>query len=179
MNTTLTRAEPGALSDILADILGHLRGRYYGRFHDGPEEALHRQADGCVERLAGHFRYAQTTYFPELRMTGAEASRDIEELEKDHRILGLHARYLAIQIRDKNETKAYEAARSFLAVVLHHIRRETGAPDRCAHALEVTDAKRLRGLIDRCRTPAESKSRLEPGAESKPQKDSSDRVRGD
>jgi hypothetical protein len=163
MNTTVIRAEGGALSDILADILGHLRGRYYGRFHAGTQEDLHRQADGCVERLAGHFRYAQTTYFPALRKTGVGTAQDIEELEKDHRVLGLHARYLAIQIRDKDEAKAYEVARSFLAVVLHHIRRETGAPDRCAHALEVTDAKRLRGLIDRSCPPGEIKSRVETG----------------
>jgi hypothetical protein len=179
MKTTLVHGEHGALSDVLAGILGRLQGRYYGPFHGGLEEDLHRQADGCVERLAGHLRDAEETFLPALRTVGPAAAHDIEELEKDHRLLGLHARYLAVQIREKDGVKAYGVARSFLAVVLHHIRRETGASGRCAHALEVTDAKRLRGLIDRSCSHDKIESRFERGAEAKPQGERLNPLRGD
>ena len=147
MKTTLIHREDDALSGVLADILIHLRGRYYGGFHEEFDEDLYRKADGCVERLAGHLRHAEQTILPALRKAGS--GRNLEDLETDHRILGLHAHYLAAQIKNRDRAGAYGVARSFLALLLHHVRRETGGAGRCAHALEVLDTDRLRSLIDR------------------------------
>jgi hypothetical protein len=125
MCTILSRGEDGALSDALAGILGRLRGHPYGPFPGGPEEDLRREADEFIVRLAGHLRYAEDTIFPALQEGGPGSESDLEELEKEHRLLGLYARDLAIEIRDQDRKKGYEVARVFLAVLLHHIHRET------------------------------------------------------
>ncbi len=150
MNATLGHGEDGALSAGLAGIMGPLRGHPFGRFEGGAEKALHREADRFVERLAGHLRYAEDTLFPALRELERDPACDIEELEKDHRLLHLYARDLAVQIRGRDNEGAYGVARSFLAVLLDHIHRETEDVDRFVHSLDVSDAGRLsRALIER------------------------------
>ena len=124
MITSLIRGESGTLSASLAGVLGRLRGHSYGRPPGEPQEDIHREADGFVDRLAGHFRHAEETIFPALRTAGSESASEIEELQNDHRLLGLYARELAARIRSRDQEMAYGLARSFLAVLLDHIRRE-------------------------------------------------------
>jgi hypothetical protein len=150
MNTILSHGEDGALSDALAGILGRLRGYPDGRSPGESEENLHREADGFVMKLAVHLRHAEEAVFPALQKVGWGSAGGIEELEKDHRLLGLYARDLAAEIREKNRERAYGVARSFLAVLLDHIQRETDGVAGFAKALEVSDAARLRALIERC-----------------------------
>src|SRR5688500_15134397 len=115
MMTSLIPGEGGALSAALAGVLSHLRGDSYGRPPGGPREDIHREADGFVDRLAGHFRHAEETIFPALRTAGSGSASEIEELQKDHRLLGLYARELAARIRSRDRETAYDLARSFLA----------------------------------------------------------------
>ena len=124
MLTSLIPGEDGALSAALAGVLGQLRGLSYGRPPGEREEDIHREADGFVDRLAGHFRHAEESIFPALRKAGSGSASEIEELQKEHRLLGLYARELAARIRSKERETAYGVARSFLAVLLDHIRRE-------------------------------------------------------
>jgi iron-sulfur cluster repair protein YtfE (RIC family) len=124
MMTSLIPGESGALSASLAGVLGRLRGRSDGRPPGAPEEDIHREADGFVDRLAGHFRHSEETIFPALRTAGSRSASEIEELEKDHRLLGRYACELAARIRSQDRAMAYGLARSFLAVLLDHIRRE-------------------------------------------------------
>ena len=124
MMTSLIRGEGRTLSASLAGVLGRLRGHSYGRPPGEPQEDIHREADGFVDRLAGHFRHAEETIFPALRTPGTQGASEIEELRKDHRLLGLYACELASWIRSKDREMAYSFARSFLALLLDHIRRE-------------------------------------------------------
>ncbi len=137
MNRTLIRGEDGSLIDALAGALGGLRGHSYGPF----------PADGFPEKLGGHLRFAEETLFPALRALGLSSAGDLGELEEDHRLLGVYARDLAAQLREQHRERACGIARSFLAVLLDHIRRETGG-------LEVSDVARLRAWIERSRPPA-------------------------
>ena len=157
VTTTLGRDENGTLSDALAGILGHLRGHPYGRFFGRPEEALYGEADRFVRRLAEHLRYTEEALFPALREVEPGSACDIEGLEKDHRLLHLYARDLALQIRGGDKKRAYGVARSFLAVLLDHIQRETEGVDRFMHSLDVSDAQRLLGaFIQRSRPASET-----------------------
>jgi len=124
MMTSWIPNEDGAFSAALAGVLGHLRGLSYGRPPGEPEEDIRREADGFLDRLAGHLRHAEETIFPALRMAGSGSASEIEELQKDHRLLGLYARELATRIRSEERETAYGVARSFLAVLLDHLRRE-------------------------------------------------------
>jgi len=124
MMTSWIPGEDGALSAALAEVLGHLRRFSYGRPPGEPGEDIDREADAFVDRLAGHFRYAEETIFPALRTVGSGSASGIEELQKDHQLLGLYARELVVRIRSKERETAYGLARSFLAALLDHIRRE-------------------------------------------------------
>jgi hypothetical protein len=114
--------EDAALGNTLAGFLGRLRAPSYERPQGGPEEDLHVGAVGVADRLAGHFQLAEDTLFPAL------SASEIEDLRKDHRLLGLFARELADRLGQNDREGAYRAARSFLAVLLDHLRREN--PDR-------------------------------------------------
>ena len=131
MNRTRIGGEGGALSDLLAGILGQLREHRYARFRGGSEEDLRSAAELFVERLAGHLRRAEETVFLDLRKGGWGSAGDLDELEKDHRLLGLFARDLATQIKGQDRETAYGVARSFLAVLLNHLRREKDGVTRC------------------------------------------------
>jgi len=124
MNRTPICGEGGALSEVLAGILGQLREHRYPRYRGGVEEDLRSAAEEFVERFAGHLRHAEETLFLDLRKGGRESAADLDELEKDHRLLGLYARDLATQIRGQDREAAYGVARSFLAVLLDHLHRE-------------------------------------------------------
>jgi hemerythrin HHE cation binding domain-containing protein len=148
MNTTLSRSEDGALSDALAGLLGRLRGGRAARFPGTLEEALNGDADRFAARLAGHLRYAEETLFPALEEVEPGPACDLEELKKDHRLFHLYARDLAVQIRDGDQEKAYGLARSFLAVMLDHLQRETDGVDRLVRSLDVVDARRLSRALE-------------------------------
>ena len=137
MDTTFILGGSGALIEVLAGLFGRLRGRPLGPFHRDPEEDLLREADGFVESLAGHVRDAEETVFPALRRLGSGPAEDIEELQEDHRFLTLHARHLATRIRIKDREGACERARSCLAVLLDHLRRESGGAYSAAKTRKV------------------------------------------
>lgn len=124
MKTRLIRGEDGALSDALVGVLGRLRGPSYASPQGGPEQHGPLGADGFVDRLVGHFRHAETTLFPALRKDGSGSPSEIEELQRDHWVLGLYARDLVDRLGHKDREGAYQVARSFLAVLLYHLRRE-------------------------------------------------------
>lgn len=163
MNTTLGRHEDGTLSDALAGILGRLRGHPYARFMGGPDEALDGETDRFGRRLVEHLRYTEETLFPALREVEPGYACDIERLEKGHRLLHLYARDLALQIRGRDKEGAYGVARSFLAVLLDHIHRETEDVDRFVQSLGVSDSGRLsRALIERRRPAGETRGFQNP-----------------
>jgi|SRR6185436_12810103 len=124
MMTNGIPGEEGALSAALAGVLGRLRKISYGRPPGEPEEDIHREAEAFGDRLAAHFRHAEETIFPALRTAGPGSASGIEELQSDHRLFGLYARELAVRIRSQERETAYGLARSFLAALLDHIRRE-------------------------------------------------------
>lgn len=137
MDTTLSHGEDGALCDSLAGLVGHLRGRPQG---GASGEALHADADRFVGRLAQHLWYAEEVLFPALRELEPGSSGDIEALERDHRLLHLYARDLGLQLRDGGKDGSVGVARSFLAVLLDHLHRETEGVDRMVRSL---DSQRL------------------------------------
>ena len=124
MMTSRIHDEDGALSAALAGVLHRLRAPSYGGPPGEPEADVHLEADGLVDRLARHFRETEETIFPALHQGESGRASEIEELEEDHRLLGRYARELAAGIRNKDRETAYGLARSFLAVLLDHIRRE-------------------------------------------------------
>ena len=147
-----SRTEDGALSDALTGLLGHLRGRPYGRFFGLHEEALDGVAERFIGRLAEHLRFTEETLFPALREVEPRFERDIETLKTDHRLLRVCAQNLALQLRGGDDKGAYGVVRSFLAVLLDHVHRETEDVDRLVRSLDVLDARRLSiALIDRRR----------------------------
>lgn len=149
MNATLDRDEEGALGDALVGLLGHLRGPSYEGLPPGSGEALHREADRFVRKLAEHLRYTEEVLFPALGGLEPGSSRDFRELEAEHRLLHLHARDLALQVKAGDLGAAYGVTRSFLAVLLDHLRRETVGVDRWVGSLDVLDARRLsRALLE-------------------------------
>jgi hypothetical protein len=57
---------------------------------------------------------------------------------------------LGLQIRGGSKEGAYGVARSFLALLLDHIRRETKGVERLARSLDVLDARLLsKALMER------------------------------
>src|SRR6185295_269241 len=112
MRRTLNRGEDGVLSDVLAGILGRLRGQRYERV------SVPFAAEGIAEGLAGHLRHAEETCFPAIRKGEAGSAGVLDQLEQDHRLLGLYAQDLATRIQGDDREGAYEVARSFLAVLL-------------------------------------------------------------
>ncbi len=148
MMTTLSRSEAGALSEALAGLVDHLRGGRPARSLGTPEDALSAEADRFVGGLAAHLRYAEETLFPALEEVEPGAACDLEGLKRDHRLFHLYARDLAIQIRGGEKEKACGLARSFLAVMLDHLHRETDGVDRLVRSLDVVDARRLAGALE-------------------------------
>jgi hypothetical protein len=143
------RAKNDALGDALAGLLGHLRGRPYGSFFGSPEEALCDEADRFVGRLAKHLWYAEGLLFPALRDARPESSREIQDLQEDHRIFRLYARDLALHILGRDNAGACGVARAFLAFLLNHIRQETGRVDGLIRSMGASDTRRLSdGLRD-------------------------------
>jgi hypothetical protein len=115
-----------------------------------PEEALYADADRFVGRLAEHLRYTEETLFPALQEVEPGFACDIEGLKKEHRQLHLLARDLGLQIRGGAKEGACGVARSFLALLLDHIRRETKGVERLARSLDVLDARLLsKALVER------------------------------
>ena len=127
MTPVLIRSEDIALIDALAGILGRLRGYAFGRSFAGSEDAIHREADGFVERISGHLRYVEKTLFPASPKVRSESAVIVEEFKKDHRLLSLYARTLADHLRRRDNESAYDVGRSFLAALLDHIHREMDA----------------------------------------------------
>jgi hypothetical protein len=84
-----------------------------------------------VERLADHLRHAEKTVFPILRTVGPGSLENLDELEADHRLLGLYARNLATRIKGEDREEATGVARTLLAVLLDHLDRERDGVRRC------------------------------------------------
>lgn len=143
MITTLGRIQDEALGDALANLLGRLRGYPLARLPALCEGAHGDDADRFAEKLAEHLRYAEETLFPALQELEPGSACDIEGLKKDHRLLHLYAQDLALQIRGGDKEEAHRVARSFLAVLLGHIDRETDGVDKFVRTLDVLDARRL------------------------------------
>ncbi len=160
MNTTLSRSKNGDLSDALAGLMDHLRGNRGACSRGTPDEALSGDADRFVGRLSGHLRYAEETLFPALEKIEPGSACNLEELKKDHRLFHLYARDLGLQIRGGDKEKAYGLARSFLAVMLDHLHRESKVVDRFVRSLDVVDARRLSGALAE-RLPAGASSGLQ------------------
>ena len=149
------RAEDRALGDALAGLLGHLRGFAYARFYGRPEEALCDEADRFVGRLAKHLRYVEETLFPALGQVEPRFAQDIEALKNEHRRFDSYTRDLAVRILGGDKEGAYEVGRTFLAVLLDHIRRETAGVDRFVHCLDAFDARRMSEAMAEGRRPSD------------------------
>jgi len=133
MKMTPDRGGEAGLGDALVGLMGRLRERAVARSAEGFGVTLQGEADRFVTSLAEHLRDTEETLFAALPGRGPASALRLKRLQQDHRLMHLYARDLAIQIRSGDRREAYGVARSFLAVVMDHLRREAEGSGRFAH----------------------------------------------
>jgi CheY-like chemotaxis protein len=117
------------LTSALSGIIRRLRGRRYEDLQNVLKNVLHGHAVHFAGDLAEHLRYEEEVLFPSLAELKASARPELELLEKEHDRLRDYSKKLAQRLTQGDGAGAADLARTFLAVLLEHMERESAAVD--------------------------------------------------
>lgn len=147
MSTPALHPHDGSLTDALAGIIGRLHEQPYRMLQAEFAAALRGAADEFIRKLADHLRHEEEVLFPALREVAPWSERELDDLEEEHRVLGVYSRELGCRIHARDEVGVRSVGRSFLAALLDHIRRETKVVDHAVAWLDAPEEARLAEML--------------------------------
>ena len=148
MNAALRRVEDRDLVDALASVVGQIRESLYTGIVNEVLEVLRTKAGGFISKLADHLRQEEEHLYPELRRLRPTCFPDIHELLLEHVLMRNLAREMSVAIVGRDNKRALEISRTFLATLLAHMERESRLVTGILKALSTADAARLAETLD-------------------------------
>ena len=147
MSPTFSHEGDGALTNSLAGIVCNLRSRRYADLHGDAQAALRGACEEFIRLLAEHLEQEEGVLLPVLLQADPSAAPEIDLFREEHRLLHLCARNLALCVRARDEEGACEIGRSFLAMLMNHVERESKTVNRIVQTLPPATLKRLAACL--------------------------------